>query len=71
MSSEEDVYEPEYEPEVIQVGDSIKLEVLSVVRKFGCLLSTPRCGDNQRNFLTKCSSFAFSTPLGVHGVTSL
>lgn len=31
--SEED-YEPEYEPELVQVGNDIRLEILAVVRKF-------------------------------------
>jgi hypothetical protein len=31
---DDDSYEPEYEPECIEIGDNINLEVLSVIRTF-------------------------------------
>ena len=63
----EDEYEPEYERESVKVGDSITLEVLSVVRKY----DIENAAIDERTDRLQVVSFASSTSLGVHGVTSL
>ena len=70
MAETEDNHEPEYEPEVILIGENMYLEVLSVVGKSNvhtsyCVFLLCRTR-NHRTELTLCS-LDYSTTFGIYG----